>query len=125
MIKLTYGRRRGGFTKIPLAAGGARVDETILQNGVFSHGRPIGSSTRIRQTCKVWKIRDCFSVRNASGLLHHRSLDNDAECDVFPQRYQQLASQGDDGWLLPPFVVGGDALLEPQGQRRLRLVLQP
>ena len=83
--------------------------------------RPPGSARPVR----VWKIWDCVLVGNVSGLLHHRALDDDAERDVLPQRHQQLARQGDDVRLLPSSVVGRDALLEPEGQRRLRLISQP
>jgi len=37
-INLTFGRRSDGCTNIPLAAGGAQEDETILESGFSSHG---------------------------------------------------------------------------------------
>ena len=37
-INLTFGRRSHGCTNIPLAAGEAQEDETILDNGFSGHG---------------------------------------------------------------------------------------
>jgi hypothetical protein len=37
-INLTFGRRASGCTNIPLAAGEAQKDETILDNGFSGHG---------------------------------------------------------------------------------------
>lgn len=36
-INLTFGAVRDGCTNIPLAAGNARLDETILSNGFSGH----------------------------------------------------------------------------------------
>jgi hypothetical protein len=48
LINLTFGRRCRGRTKIPLAAGGAQDDETILHYRHFAMVA-FGSPTRIRQ----------------------------------------------------------------------------
>src|SRR3954447_23552118 len=57
--------------------------------------------------------------------LHHRSLDNDAGDHVSPQGNEELARQGDDDRLAHSPTKALDSLVEPQAERRSRLVLQP
>ena len=117
--------RTSGCTNIPLAAGGAQEDETILDNGFSGHAtgsvRPPGSA----RTDQV--LEDCIISfeRLSSGALHHGALDDDAGGHIFPQRYQQLSRQRHDGRLLETAAIAPDPFFEPQGQRRLRLMAQP
>ena len=81
--------------------------------------RPPGSA-RIDLSWEITKSGLCA----LSGGLHHSTLDNDAEGDIFPERDQQLSRQRDDR-RLPQAAALLDAFLEPQGERRLRLMTQP
>jgi len=57
--------------------------------------------------------------------LHHGPLDDDAGGRVPPQGDEKLARQGDDDCLAHPPAKAPDPLVEPQAERRGRLVLQP
>ena len=57
--------------------------------------------------------------------LHHGPLDDDAGGGVPPEGDQELARQGDEDRLAQPPAKAPDPLVEPQAERRGRLVLQP
>jgi hypothetical protein len=99
----------------------AQENETILELGIegqielrFVHLDPPGLN-------RSWEITK-FVLAALSGGLHHGTLDNNAEGDIFPERDQQLPRQRDDDRLFKTAAIASDALLKPQGQRRLRLV---
>ena len=73
---------------------------------------------------RSWKIRE-FGEHLSSGGFHHGSFDDDAGSHIFPERDQQLARQRHDGRLLETAAIAADPVLEPQSQRRLRLIAQP
>ena len=123
-FKLTYGRRTERLHQYPACvAAMAQENETILELGNLKPNRtpvrPPGS-TRIDLSWEITKSGLCV----LSGGLHHSTLDNDAEGDIFPERDQQLSRQRDDR-RLPQAAALLDAFLEPQGERRLRLMTQP
>ena len=110
-------------TNIPLAAGGAQEDETILNCGFSGHGfrrfvhlDPPGLT--VLEDYKIW-------LAFTSGDFHHGSLDDDACGHIFPERYQQLSRQRHDCRLLKTAAIAPDPFFKPQGQRRLRLMAQP
>jgi len=112
---------RDGCTNIPLAAGRAQANETILPGGISVHGLPRFVHPDPPELIRSWEI--CESVeRLSSDGLHHGSLNDDASGDIFPQRHQQLARQRHDGRLLHAAAVALDPFFEPQSQRRLRLM---
>ena len=77
---------RDGCTNIPLAAGRAQANETILPIGISGHGLPRFVHPDPPELIRSWKI--CESVqRLSSGDLHHGSLNEDAGGDIFPQRH--------------------------------------
>jgi hypothetical protein len=123
-FKLTYGCRNERLHQHPACvAAMAQENETILELGIesqiklrFVHLDPPG----LNRSWEIAKL-DCACL---SGF-HRGPLNNDAEGDIFPQRDQQLSRQCNDGGLLQTTAIAQDAFLEPQGERRLRLVAQP
>ncbi len=85
-----------GCTNIPLPAGGAQEDETILEGGFLSHAQRRFVHLDPPGLIRSWKIRR-FSERLSSGGFHHSSLDDDAGCHIFPERHQQLSRHRHDG----------------------------
>jgi len=67
-------------------------------------------------------IDGCF---RALAVFHDRILDYDAGADVLPESNEQLARQCDDHRLFETAAVAGNALLEPESERRVGLVAQP
>ena len=57
--------------------------------------------------------------------FHYGPLDDDAGGCVPPQGNEELARQGDDDRLAHPPAKPLDPLVEPQAERRGRLVVQP
>jgi hypothetical protein len=120
-FKLTYGRRSERLHQYPACvAAMAQENETILELGIesqielrFVHLDPPGLIAPGR-----FKIR----FMRLSGGLHHSTLDNDAEGDIFPQRDQQLSRQRDDSRPLKTAAIAHDTFFKPQGERRSRLV---
>ena len=123
-FKLTYGRRTERLHQYPACvAAMAQENETILELGNLKPNqtsvRPPGS-TRIDLSWEITKSGLCA----LSGGLHHSTLDNDAEGDIFPECDQQLSRQRDD-CRFPQAATLFDAFPEPQGERRFRLMTQP
>jgi hypothetical protein len=112
---------RDGCTKIPLAAGGAHEDETILQSGCSSHPATRFVHLDPPELIRSWEIGE-FGWRLSLPGFHHGSLNNDAGCDILPQCHQQFARQSHDGRFLETDPIVADPFLEPQRQRRLRLM---
>jgi len=77
---------RGGCTNIPLAAGEAQEDETILKFGGSSHTGFRSVRPDPPGLIMSWKIRE-YCERLPSSHFHHGSFDNDAGGDIFPQRH--------------------------------------
>ena len=101
-IKLTCGRRNR-----------AAAPRSRLRRGGFGWTRPFfstGISTLLElgSSCRLF-ISNVVPL--ASGVLHHRALDDDAGSDVLPEDDEKLSRQGDNGRLLP--ASAGDTLLEP------------
>jgi hypothetical protein len=113
-----------GCTNIPLAAGGAQEDETILEGGFSGHAKVRFVHLDPPGLIGSWKIRG-FGERLSSGGFHHGSLDDDAGCHIFPERHQQLSRQRHDGRLFKTAAVAPDPFFKPQSQDRLRLMAQP
>jgi hypothetical protein len=111
-------------TNIPLAAGGAQEDETILNRGFLGHGFRRFVYLDPPGLIRSWKIYG-FGQRLSSGDFHHGSLNDDACGHIFPERYQQLSRQRYDGNLLKTAAIARNSFFKPQGQRRLRLMAQP
>src|SRR6266851_8449707 len=80
-----------------------------------------GSATWIRQGL-IRSLRTGSDRRRRR--LHHGPLDDDAGGRVPPQGDKELARQDDDGRLAHPPAKAPDPLVEPQAERRGRLVLQ-
>jgi hypothetical protein len=101
-IKLTCGRRnRAAAPRSRLRRGGFGWTRPFFSNGI-STLLELGSS------CRLF-ISNVVPL--ASGVLHHRALDDDAGSDVLPEDDEKLSRQGDNGRLLP--ASAGDTLLEP------------
>src|SRR5712691_296333 len=99
----------------------ARATMVVFWSAVEAIGH-FGSATWIRQGLirSLWMGLDC-----RRRCLHHGPLDDDAGGRVPPQGDEELACQGDDGRLAHPSAKAPDPLVEPQAERRGRLVLQP
>jgi hypothetical protein len=110
-------------TNIPLAAGGAQEDGTILNSGFWAMVFG-GSSTWIRQDSRSWKIKKVWSAFPSDGF-HYGSLYDDACGHIFPERHEQFSRECYDGSLLETAAIAHNSFLKPQGQRRLRLMAQP
>jgi hypothetical protein len=101
---------------IPLAAGEAQEDETILSSGVLGHANyrfihldPPGliSSRKISK----------FVQELSSGGFYHGALDDDSSGHIFPKSDQKLSRQRDDGRLLEAPSIARHAFLEPTSKR--------
>ena len=57
--------------------------------------------------------------------LHYSALDDDAGGGVPPQGDEELGRRGGDNRFVHPAAEAPDPFVEPQAERRGRLVLQP
>ena len=113
-FKLTFGRRPKRPHPYPAcAAAMAQENETQLEPGVLSQIELRFVHPDLPGLIRSGRLRDAMAQGQSSGF-HHGSLDNDAGRDIFPQRYQQLARQRDDGGLPHATAVSGDPLAEPE-----------
>src|SRR5580658_5824834 len=109
---------RDGSTKIPLSAAWAKENETNLRNGSSGPWTRTVRSPASSRTDRVLEERGNLAGA-ALGGLHDSPLDGETGGDVFPQRHEQLARQGDDQRLLDAPAVGLEAIFEPQRQGRI------
>ena len=58
----------------------------------------------------------------SSGRPNHGAFDHDPGAHIFPERDQQLSRQRHDRRLAPTTAVTFDSVLEPEGERRARLM---
>ena len=110
-------------TNIPLAAGGAQEDETILNCGFSGHGfrRFVHLDPPRLTVLEDYKIWLAFT----SGGFHYGSLYDDACGHIFPERHEQFSRERYDGSLLETAATAHNSFFKPQGKRRLWLMAQP
>ena len=58
----------------------------------------------------------------SSGIPNHGAFDHDPGAHIFPERDQQFSRQRHDRRLAPTTAVALDSVLEPEGERRARLM---
>jgi hypothetical protein len=73
---------------------------------------------------RPWKIV-VFGWSVSSGRLHNGAFEHDAGGHIFPERDQQLSRQRHDRGFAQAATVQLDPFVEPQGERRMRLMAQP
>jgi hypothetical protein len=112
---------RDGCTNIPLAAGKAQEDETILQIGCLSHAAFRFVYLDPPGLIKSWKITE-FGLGVLSGGPRHGAFDDDTSGHISPEHNQQLSRQRHDHRLAQATAVAPDPILEPMGERRARLM---
>ncbi len=61
----------------------------------------------------------------SSGRSSHCAFDHDFGAHIFPEPDQQLSRERHDGRLSPTTAVAFVVLLEPDGERRARLMAYP
>jgi hypothetical protein len=112
-----------GCTNIPRACGDGSGER---DHSGARHLKPNRTSVRPPGSARIdlsWEITKSGLCALLGGL-HHSTLDNDAQGDIFPERDQQLSRQRNDCRLSQAATLL-DAFLEPQGERRLWLMTQP
>jgi hypothetical protein len=65
---------------------------------------------------------DAWKTGLSSGGPNHGAFDHDSGAHIFPERDQQLSRQRHDRRLAPTTAVTIDSVLEPEGERRARLM---
>src|ERR1700680_5250155 len=115
---------RDGCTNIPLAAGRAQEDETHTRKRRF---RPWPASVRRPGSVRTNPVLGITGL--ARGLssygLHHSTFDDDAGGHIFPECGEQISRQRHDRRLSRAAAVAFYAVVEPEGERRVRLMAQP
>ena len=107
-----------------LRRAGLRKTRTILENGVSGHGL-----LRVRRPGSV-RTNPVLGITGlARGLsscgLRHSTFDDDAGCHIFPECDEQLSRQRHDRGLAQAAAVALYAVVEPEGECRVRLMAQP
>src|ERR1700680_2735559 len=115
---------RDGCTNIPLAAGRAQEDEKHSRKRRF---RPWPASFRRPGSVRTNPVLGITGL--ARGLsscgLHHSTFDDDAGGHIFPECDEQLSRQRHDRRLAQAAAVAFYTVVEPEGERRVRLMAQP
>ena len=92
-----------GCTNIPLAAGGAQEDETILEGGFSGHAKV--RFVHLDPPGLIGPGSSDFGGRLSPEGLHHGALDDDTGGHIFPERHQQLSSERHDGRLFKTAAI--------------------
>src|SRR5271157_1786420 len=114
---------RDGCTNIPLAAGRAQEDENLSRKRLF---RPRLASVRRPGSVRTDPVPRiavlAWKTGLSSGRPNHCAFEHDSGAHIFPERDQQLSRQRHDGRLAPTTAVTFHSVLEPEGERRTRLM---
>src|SRR5271157_1317675 len=118
---------RDGCTNIPLAAGRAQEDENLSRKRRFrprlASVRPPGS-VRTDPVLRI-TVLDAWKTGLSSGRPNHGAFDHDSSAHILTERDQQLSRERHDRRLAPTTAVTIVSVLEPEGERRARLMAQP
>ena len=109
-------------TNIPLAAGRAQEDETILENGFSGQAK-----VRFVHLDPPGLIRSWNPIRFdgiSSGGLHHNAFDDDTGGYIFPERDQQLSRQRYNRRFAQAATVAFHPFKKPVGERRVPLMVR-
>ena len=113
-----------GCTNVPLAAGRAQKDENHSRKRRF---RPWPASVRRSGSVRTNPVLGITGL--ARGLsscgLHRSTFDDDAGGHIFPESDKQLSRQRHDRRLAQAAAVALYAVVEPESERRVRLMPQP
>ena len=115
---------RDGCTNIPLAAGRAQKDENHSRKRRFRPWpAPVRRSGSVR-TNPVLGITGLARGLSSCGL-HRSTFDDDAGGHIFPESDKQLSRQRHDRRFAQAAAVALYAAVEPESERRVRLMPQP
>ena len=107
-----------------LRRAGLRKTRTILENGVSGHGLLRFVDLDPSGLILSWGLRDWLGGLSSCGL-HHSTFDDEAGGHIFPECDEQLSRQRHDRRLAQAAAVAFYAIVEPKGERRVRLMAQP